>query len=74
MVVVTIPKKEYAALLDAKLRYEYMRHILDADPFSPPPTRSRREILKEFRAAKIYTAPFLKGLERGLKRSTYFRV
>ena len=74
MSVVTIPKREYNALLDAKLRYEYMRHILDADPFSSPPLWSRKKIVKEFRIAKIYSASFLKSLEKGLKRSSYFRV
>lgn len=72
MSIITIPKKEYSELLDAKLRYEYMRNVLDKDFFSAPTIRNRNEIIKMFKATKNYSAPFLKSLEKGLKRSSYF--
>ena len=73
MNTVTIPKKEYHNLLDARLRYQYLRKILAEDIFSPPPTKKRTEVMRAFGATKKYTPRFLKSLEKGLKRSSYFQ-
>ena len=72
MVTITIPKKEYQRLLDKALRYEYLREILEEDVFASPP-RNSKVIIKEFRKTKQYGQKFLKSLERGLKRSSYFK-
>lgn len=72
MSTVTIPKKEYRELLDKKLRYEYLRHIMEGNVFAPPPTRGTKRILADFRATKLYSPAFLSSLKRGLKRSSYF--
>ena len=72
MVTVTIPKKDYKQLLEKAMRYEYLRTILHEDIFSPPPTKSVKNVIRAFRATKKYNRNFLKGLERGLKQSSYF--
>ncbi len=38
-----------------------------------PPTRNRRQIMRDFKAAKRYSPAFLKNMEKGLARSKYFR-
>lgn len=73
MNTIIIPKKEYNNLLDARLRYEYVRQILAEDIFSPPPTKKRAEVMRVFAAAKKYNVKFLKSFEKGLKRSSYFQ-
>jgi len=72
---ITISKKEYQRLLEKALRYEYLRQILKEkeDIFAPPPTRRIKEIIKSFRETKLYSPQFLKSLEKGLKRSSYFK-
>ncbi len=73
MGTVTIPKKEYKELVEKKLRYEYLRGVMEEDIFSPPPTKKIKEIIDGFRATRKYNRQFIKDLERGLKRSSYFR-
>lgn len=75
MVTITIPKKQYRELLEKALRYEYLQQIIKEkeDIFAPPPTRDAQKIVKDFRETKLYSPSFLKGLGRGLKRSSYFR-
>lgn len=73
MVTITISKKEYQRLLDKALRYEYLRQLLESDIFSPPPTKNIGEIVNAFKATRKYNRPFIKGLEKGLKRSLYFK-
>jgi hypothetical protein len=72
---VIISKKEYQKLLEKALRYEYLRQLLreEEDIFASPPTRKIKEIIKSFRETKLYSPEFLKSLERGLKRSSYFK-
>ena len=74
MSTVTIPKKEYQELLDKKLRYEYLRYLLEVNIFESTPTRSRKTMLAELRATKKYNAKFLKTIRKGLARSSYFRA
>lgn len=74
MEVVTIPKKEYQRLVERALRYEYLKKLIkeEEDIFSPPP-RNIKEIIREFKEIGIYSPEFIKDLERGLKRSSYFQ-
>jgi hypothetical protein len=74
MNTITIPKKEYKDLVEKRMRYEYLRHILEADIFSSPPTRSRQAIIRVFKTSKRYNQKFLRSLEKGLKRSSYFNA
>lgn len=69
---VNIPQKEYKSLIEAQLRYEQIRQAIADDLFSPPPTRSRKEILEAFAATGKYNAKFMKSFAAGLKRSRYF--
>lgn len=73
MNTVTLTRKEYEKLVEAKLRYDYMRSTLEHGIASPPPVRSSKVILKNFRATKLYNKKFLKALEGGLRRSSFFR-
>lgn len=70
---VTIAKNEYERLIEAKLKYEYLRQVIEEDIFSPPPTKNIKEVIKAFKETGEYNAESLKSLERGLKRSPYFR-
>jgi len=70
---VTIPKREYQKLLNNSFRFEYLRQILEEDIFSSPPTRNRKTIIGEFKKTKKYNEKFIESLEKGLKRSSYFK-
>jgi len=69
---ITISQKEYRQLAEKAWRYEYLREALENDLFSPPPTRDAKTILEAFKKTKSYTDKFLKGLEKGMARSSYF--
>lgn len=71
---ITIPKREYQELLEKKFRYEYLRQIIEEDIFASPPTKNSEEVIKAFRQTKLYNQKFLKSLEKGLKRSSYFNT
>ncbi|PIP92044.1 hypothetical protein COW77_02130 [Candidatus Wolfebacteria bacterium CG18_big_fil_WC_8_21_14_2_50_39_7] len=73
MATITISKKEYQKLLDKALRYEYLRQLMEGDIFSPPPTKNIGEIISAFRATKRYNQQFINALEKGLRRSSYFK-
>ena len=73
MSTVTIPQKEYEKLLDAKLRYDYLKRILEGNLFSPPPTRSRKVVLSALKATRRYDQAFLRSMQKGLRRSDYFK-
>ena len=74
MATITISKKEYQELLEKKLKYEHLREVLAEDIFSPPPTKSKKTVLSVFKTTKRYNKKFLDGLEKGLKRSQYFKA
>jgi len=74
MVTVTIPKKEYQRLSEKALRYEYLRQFLEEDFFACPPTKNTKDAIMEFKKSGLYNQKFLKSLERGLARSSYFRT
>lgn len=70
---VRVPKKEYDDLVEKKLRYEYLRHVLEEDIFSPPPARNTKGMIAAFKKTGLYSAAFLNSMERGLRRSSHFR-
>ena len=74
MTTITISKKEYEKLVEAKLRYDYLRQGIEDDLFCPPPTHNTREVVRQFTGIKKYNKEFLKSLEKGLRRSAHFRV
>ena len=73
MQTVTISRKEYQALIEKKLRYEYLHQIIEDDIFSPPPTKDTKEIIYAFKKTGLYNQKFIDSLEKGLKRSSYFK-
>jgi len=75
MDTITISKKQYQRLLEKVLRYEYLREIIreKEDIFVSPPTRDVKKVLGAFEDTKLYSPQFLKTLEKGLKRSSYFK-
>lgn len=73
MQTVTISKKEYEELIEKKLRYEYLHQIIEEDIFSPPPTKDIKEIINAFKKSGLYNQKFIDSLEKGLKRSSYFK-
>lgn len=72
MSTVTIPKIEYEFLKQRATAYERVLSAVGEALYPPPPTRSRSEVLKGFRASKKYDAAFLKSLRKGLEDSEYF--
>ncbi|OGF49846.1 hypothetical protein A3G55_04055 [Candidatus Giovannonibacteria bacterium RIFCSPLOWO2_12_FULL_44_25] len=74
MVTVTIPKKEYEELVDKRLRYDYLRQLMEQNIFAAPPTKNIKEIMFSLEATKKYNKKFLASLKRGFKRSSYFRT
>lgn len=72
MDTITLTKKEYDRLLKKALRYDYLRGLMDEEIFASPPVKKTKKIIEEFSAAGKYSPKFLKSLEKGLKRSSYF--
>ena len=72
MASVTISKKEYEKLVEQAFRYEYLQQLLKEDVFASPPKKNVKDIMTGFNATKRYSKTFLKSLEKGLKRSSYF--
>lgn len=73
MSTITISKREFQKLIERALRYEYLAKIIkeEKDIFAPPPTQDIKEIIKSFRATKLYSPSFLRSLEKGLRRSSH---
>ena len=69
---IKVPAGEYRDLLEKKAKYEQLREMLTEDIFLSPPTRSRNEVIKALKNNGKYNSEFLKSLEQGLKRSSYF--
>lgn len=74
MATISIPKKEYNQLVEKALRYDYINHLLKEDIFSSPPSRDIKKIVKAFGKTRLYNNAFLKSLEKGLRRSSYFKI
>lgn len=72
MSTVTIPKIEYDFLKKRATAYERVLSAVSEALYPLPPTKSRSEVMKGFRASKRYNTAFLKSLKKGLEDSTYF--
>lgn len=73
MSTITISKKEYSDLMEKKLRYDYLQQLMKENIFSSSPTKNIKEVISAFQKTKRYNANFIKSLEKGLSRSSYFR-
>lgn len=74
MSTVTIPQKEYRELVEKKVRYEQLREFFEGDIFSSPPAKKAGDIVAAFRNTGKYSKKFVESLEKGLRRSSYFRL
>ncbi|MFH1170612.1 MAG: hypothetical protein V1704_03580 [Candidatus Vogelbacteria bacterium] len=73
MSTITLPRIEYQELKKKAAMFERIVELAEKDNlFSPPPIRSRRQIVSAFKKTKKYNPAFLQSLNRGLKRSDYF--
>ena len=70
---ITIPIKEYHSLLAAKLKYQYLKKVLEEDIFSAPPVKNAKKVINAFKDTKKYNPSFIKSLEKGLRRSPLFK-
>ena len=70
---ISIPKNEYHRLVEKALRYDYLHQLLEENLFASPPTRSVKKVIESFEKTGLYNKNFLRSLEKGLKRSSYFR-
>ena len=75
MSTITLPRIEYHALKRKATMFERIIELAEKDNlFSPPPIRSRRQIIAAFRKTKKYKPAFLQSLNRGFRRSDYFTI
>lgn len=73
MNTITLSKNKYQELKQKAADFERLRTFVETKIFIPPPVRDRKKIISEFQKTRLYNAKFLKSLERGLARSSYFR-
>jgi len=69
---VVLSRNEYSVLRARAEAFDRLLFALRSDAFSPPPIKSRKEILRQFKNPSRYNAKFLESLKRGLERSIYF--
>jgi len=74
MATITIPKKEYEELVEKRVKYEWLKQIIEGNTFSSPPIKNADEVLAAFKATQKYSRPFLESLKRGLRRSSHFKI
>lgn len=72
MATVTLPKIEYLKLKKRAEAFDKMIAEVNPSLFFTPMEKSRKKIISEFSKTKLYSKEFLKDLEKGLKRSSYF--
>jgi hypothetical protein len=72
MTTVTLPKIEYLNLKKRAEAFDKMLAGINPGFLLVPPEKSRKKIISEFFKTKLYSKEFLKDLEKGLKRSSFF--
>ncbi len=70
--MIAIPKTEYKHLVAIAKRYDALRRAFTGDFFQEPSTTSRKEVLGGLKKSGKYSDDFLKGIEKGLKESSFF--
>lgn len=70
MSTVTISKKEYEQLKGQALAYRKMAKSLFLAVVKDPIS----EVARDFKDTGLYSKPFLKDLEAGLRKSTYLKA
>lgn len=72
MSTVTLPKIEYMNLKKRAEAFDKMVAGINPSFFFVPTEKSRKKIMSEFSKTKLYSKEFLKDLEKGIKRSSFF--
>lgn len=72
MVTITLPKIEYLSLKKRAEAFDKMVAEINPSFFFVPVEKSRKKIISEFSKTKLYNKEFLKDLNQGLKRSSFF--
>ncbi|KKR78440.1 MAG: hypothetical protein UU24_C0037G0012 [Candidatus Nomurabacteria bacterium GW2011_GWA2_40_9] len=72
MSTVTLPKIEYMSLKTRAEAFDKMVAHINPNFFFVPTEKSRKKIISEFSQTKLYNKKFLKSLNNGLERSTFF--
>ena len=69
---VTLTKVEFNDLKSRAEAYDQILSLVQKEIAVTPPERSVKKIITEFKKVDQYSKDFLKSLEHGLKRSSYF--
>ena len=72
MTKVTLPKIEYLSLKKRAEAFDRMIAGVNPDLFYVPMEKSRKKIISDFSKTRLYNKEFLKSLNKGLKRSSFF--
>ena len=69
---INLTKSEYIDLKSRADAYDRIISVAQREVSVTPPVRSAKKVMAEFRQADMYSQEFLKSLEQGLKRSSFF--
>ena len=72
MVTVTMPKVEYISLKKKAESFDSMIAGINPSLLFVPLEKSRKKIISEFSKTKLYSKEFIKDIEKGMKRSSFF--
>lgn len=72
MSTITLPKIEYLNLKKRAEAFDKMVAEINPNFFFVPVEKSRKKIISEFSKTKLYSKEFVKDLEKGLRRSSFF--
>ncbi|OGI64607.1 hypothetical protein A3H53_04465 [Candidatus Nomurabacteria bacterium RIFCSPLOWO2_02_FULL_40_10] len=72
MTTITLPRIEYLNLKERAEAFDKMVANINPAFFVLPAEKSRKKIISEFSKTKLYNKAFLRSLNTGLKRSSYF--
>ena len=67
-----MPKIEYLNLKSRAEAFDNMIAGVNPSLFFIPVEKSRKKIISDFSKTKLYSKEFIKDLERGLSRSSFF--
>ena len=70
----TITKEKYLELCEKAKRFEFIQKLaFDTDSlFQKPASRNVSTVIKEMKKTQKYNESFLKSIQNGLKKSSYF--
>ena len=69
---ISLTKSEYTDLKSRADAYDRIISLAQREISVTPPERSAKKVIAEFKKADTYSQEFLKSLEHGLRRSSFF--